>query len=50
MNKFFLSLGSQPLANNYLYKYNIKQVRYNLRLFFNKKTKLVSISKRKKVY
>ena len=46
MNKFFLSLGSQPLANNYLNNYNIKQVRYNLRLFFNKKTKLVSISKR----
>ena len=46
MNKFFLNLGSQPLANNYLNKFNPKQIKYNLRLYFNTKTKLVSISKR----
>lgn len=46
MNKFFLNLGSQPLANNYLNKYNSKQIKYYLRLYFNTKTKLVSISKR----
>lgn len=46
MNKFFLDLGKQPLANNYLNKYKKKQVKYNLRLYFNTKTKLVSISKR----
>jgi SAM-dependent methyltransferase len=46
MNKFFLDLGKQPLANNYLKKYKINQVKYNLRLQFNIKTKLVSISKR----
>ena len=45
-NKFFLSLGSQPLANNYQKKYNRKQTRYNLNLYFDTKTKLVSISKR----
>ena len=46
MNKFFLNLGSQPLANNFLKKFNNKQIKYNLKLFFNTKTKLVSISKR----
>ena len=46
MNKFFLDLGKQPLANKYLSKFNKKQIRYNLRLYFNTKTKLVSISKR----
>ena len=46
MNKFFLNLGSQPLANNYLNKFNPKQIKYNLRLYFDTKTKLVSISKR----
>ena len=46
MNKFFLNLGTQPLANNYLRKFNKKQDKYNLRLFFDDKTKLVSISKR----
>ena len=46
MNKFFLDLGKQPLANNYLNKYKKKQIKYNLRLYFNTKTKLVSISKR----
>ena len=46
MNKLFLELGSQPLANNYLSKFKIKQIKYNLKLFFNTKTKMVSISKR----
>jgi len=46
MNKFFLNLGNQPLANNFLTKFNINQVKYNLKLYFNTKTKLVSISKR----
>lgn len=46
MNNFFLNLGSQPLANNYLNKYIKKQIKYNLKLYFNDKTKLVSISKR----
>ena len=46
MNKKFLDLGSQPLANNYLNKFKKKQIKYNLKLFFNTKTKMVSISKR----
>jgi methylation protein EvaC len=46
MNKFFLDLGNQPLANNYLSHYNKKQIKYKLKLYFNTKTKLVSISKR----
>lgn len=46
MNKFFLNLGQQPLANNYLRKYQYNQTRYNLKLYFNEKSKLVSISKR----
>lgn len=46
MNKFFLDLGKQPLANNFLSKYNPKQSIYNLKLFFNNNNKLVSISKR----
>tara|TARA_B100001093_G_scaffold518184_1_gene602170 strand:- start:2770 stop:3954 length:1185 start_codon:yes stop_codon:yes gene_type:complete len=46
MNKFFLNLGSQPLANNYLNKYFKKQIKYNLKLYFNNRTNLVSISKR----
>ena len=46
MNKFFLDLGKQPLANNFLFKYKTNQPKYNLKLFFNTKTKLVSISKR----
>ena len=46
MNKFFLNLGNQPLANNFLRKFNNSQVKYNLKLYFNTKTKLVSISKR----
>jgi len=46
MNKFFLNLGVQPLANNFLKKYSAKQPRYNLKLYFNTKSKMVSISKR----
>ena len=46
MNKLFLDLGIQPLANNYLKIYKKKQPKYNLKLFFNSKTKMVSISKR----
>ncbi len=46
MNKFFLNLGNQPLANNYLKSYKQNQIRYNLRLFFNTSNKMVSISKR----
>ena len=46
MNKFFLDLGKQPLANNFLSKYDSKQPIYNLKLFFNDSNKLVSISKR----
>jgi SAM-dependent methyltransferase len=46
MNKFFLNLGMQPLANNYLNYFKKNQTKYNLSLFFNTKTKLVSISKR----
>ena len=46
MNKFFLDLGMQPLANNYLKFFKKKQIKYHLKLFFNTKTKMVSISKR----
>ena len=46
MNKFFLNLGVQPLANNFLTKFSSKQPTYNLKLYFNTKTKMVSISKR----
>ena len=46
MNKFFLNLGKQPLANNFLIKFSSKQPTYNLKLYFNTKTKMVSISKR----
>ena len=46
MNKFFLDLGQQPLANNYLAFFKDKQIKYNLKLFFNTKNKIVSISKR----
>jgi len=46
MKKFFLDLGQQPLANNYQKHFKKKQVRYNLKLYFDTKTKLVSISKR----
>ena len=46
MNKFFLDLGKQPLANNFLKSYRKNQTKYNLKLFFNTKNKMVSISKR----
>lgn len=46
MNKYFLDLGKQPLANNYLKIYNNVQIKYHLKLFFNTKNKIVSISKR----
>ena len=46
MNKFFLDLGKQPLANNYLRNFKKNQIKYSLKLFFNTKNKMVSISKR----
>jgi len=46
MNKEFLNLGFQPLANEYLSKASPKQKKYNLKVLFNNKTKMVSISKR----
>tara|TARA_B100001063_G_C16726934_1_gene536979 strand:+ start:359 stop:1537 length:1179 start_codon:yes stop_codon:yes gene_type:complete len=46
MNKYFLDLGKQPLANNYLSTFGKEQKKYHLKLFFNTKTKIVSISKR----
>jgi SAM-dependent methyltransferase len=46
MNKFFLNLGPQPLANEYLRKFKKNQKKYTLKIFFNTKNKLVSISKR----
>ena len=46
MNKKFLDLGLQPLANNYVNKFKKNQIKYNLKLFFNTQTKMVSISKR----
>ena len=46
MNKFFLNLGRQPLANNYLRTFKKDQRKYNLKLYFDTKSKLVSISKR----
>ncbi len=46
MNKFFLNLGKQPLANNYLNFNKKRQTKYNLNLFFNTKNKVISISKR----
>ena len=46
MNKFFLDLGKQPLANDYHSSFKKKQTKYKLKLFFNTKNKIVSISKR----
>ena len=43
MNKEFLNLGTQPLANNFQKKINKNY--YNLGVRFNTKTKLVSINK-----
>ena len=44
MNKYFLTLGKQPLANNFQSKYS--PYFYNLKLKFNLKTKIVSINKK----
>ena len=43
----FLDLGLQPLANNYLYKKDLKkkEKKYRLKVGINLKTKLVSINK-----
>ena len=46
MNKFFLNLGNQPLANNYLNSLKKRHIKYTLKLFFNTDNKIVSISKR----
>ena len=50
MIKTFLNLGMQPLANQYLNKPKILSVKkgqlYKLKVCFNNKTKLVSISKK----
>ena len=46
MNKQFLDLGLQPLANEFPSNLKKKQKKYNLKIFFNLKNKLVSISKR----
>ena len=46
MNKKFLDLGFQPLANEYLAKNFGNKKKYKLKIFFNTKTKLVSISKK----
>ncbi len=46
MKKFFLNLGSQPLANKFLKKYNSNQTKYKLKIYFDTISKMVSISKR----
>ncbi len=46
MNKQFLDLGYQPLANEYLKNFKSNQVKYKLKIQFNTITKMVSISKR----
>ena len=48
MNIKFLNLGMQPLANEYQSFSSKKQIKYNLKICFNTKYKLVSISKRMK--
>ena len=49
MNKVFLNLGRQPLANSFLKNIGKKTLRneffYNLKICFNTKNYLVSISK-----
>ena len=42
MNKKFLDLGFQPLANEYLKRYSSKQIKYKLQIYFDTKTKMVS--------
>ena len=44
MNKIFLKLGNQPMANDFRYRINNSFYRLNLK--FDNKTKLVSINKR----
>ena len=46
MNKEFLNLGFQPLANEYLKNFNSDQVKYKLKIYFDICFKMVSISKR----
>ncbi len=46
MKKFFLDLGLQPLANKYLKEFKLDQIKYKLKIYFDTKSKLVSISKR----
>ena len=46
MNKRFLDLGYQPLANQYLKKFRSNQTKYKLKIQFDIKSKMVSISKR----
>ncbi len=46
MKNFFLNLGKQPLANKYLKTFKKNQIKYDLKLYFDTKSKLVSISKR----
>ena len=40
MNKQFLDLGYQPLANEYLSKYKSNHKKYKLKIFFNLKTSI----------
>lgn len=44
MKTFFLSLGNQPLANDF--KEKKSKIFYNLKLIFDHKTKLISINKK----
>jgi hypothetical protein len=46
MNKIFLDLGLQPLANNFLNNSKDKQKFYNLKIKFDNKNFLTSISKK----
>lgn len=48
MNIKFLNLGMQPLANEYPSFGSKKQKKYSLKICFNTKNKVVSISKRMK--
>ena len=48
MNIKFLNLGMQPLANEYPSFGSKKQIKYNLKICFNTKNKVVSISKKMK--
>ena len=46
MNKKFLDLGYQPLANEYLKNFRSNQIKYKLKIYFDTLSKMVSISKR----